>query len=218
MSRAFAHTTMEKPPKLHVIDTGKRVRKEKSLETGVIQTAPIDVDGFSVLLEHGGVITAVRAAGCLLAPAPGDTVLVLEQPSGEHFVLNVLIKKEQEWTVSTPGDLCIESQRGACSLRGREVAISGAQKLSLSGHDVEVAGVQGRVRFAAVNAVFRNVETVAQRLVQKLGRCLRRVDYEQTKAGHVRIQAEEQCSIKARHASLQAEKDVFIDGERILLS
>ena len=75
---------------------------ENGLVSGTVQACEGDA-----LLVRGktGLIRAERAEGCLLAPGPGDRVLVALLDSGEAWVLSVLRRRGGEAALRLPDRL-----------------------------------------------------------------------------------------------------------------
>ena len=192
----------------------------------------VDDRGILVLTAAGVALVGLRAAGCLLEPVAGDTVLILRDPSETAFILNVLVREEPSGRLVLPGDAGIASESGTLRLTGesveikaREAAVVEAPRVDIKGvsgdvifHSLTLVAEQARARLGRLASVARTIDTVAERMVQRLKDCYRRVDrMDETKAGHVSVRAAEFLNIKAGDASIVAENDVKIDGASIRL-
>ncbi len=218
MSKAHANA-----PCLSVIKNTRPLRSPgpMELDSGVVLHA--ESGAFTLRFEDGTVSIAKLAASCLLSPETGDMVLALRRHTNGAYILHVLEKESRDWNLDCPGELRISAD-SSCTLRGRDVDIAGAGKLSMTATEMELTGASGQVNFLSFSLLAQNmvtrlrkVESFAGRVVQRLGRCLRTVEYENTRAGNINVTVEERYALKAERISEQAEKDVFIDGEKILL-
>lgn len=201
-------------PRLRIVQADMRASREQShsLETGRVVAR--GESGFTVRLETREVL-ASRAASCLLAPEPGDKVLLLREGSGECFVLHVLLKANPDSRLDFDGQVRLEAP---------VVSIEGTNQVRLQGAEVDLRGVQGRVSFLRLDLAARNcharikkLRAVAATVTQRLGDCLRLVGEERVKAGRLKTHVRGRWSVNAQDAELTAEKDVKVDGEQILL-
>lgn len=192
----------------------------------------IEQDRLLVLTSDGVALAGQRAAGCLLEPEVDDTVLILRDPEQGAFVLNVLVRGEGPGRIRVRGDMTLESEGGTLCLQGREVNLAARETARMEAPRVEIKGVRGEMvmhtlnlvadraltRVRKISVLAKTIDTVAERLVQKVTDCFRRVErMDETRAGHVSVQAGDFLNIKARDASIIAENDVKVDGSTIRL-
>ena len=169
-------------------------------------------------LEHAdGTVLAKRAAGCLLKPEQGDLVLWWSDGRDAAYVLTVLERlPDLPALLSVEGDLTLNSEKGSVSINGagrvelnsgREVRLTGpmlgmdslemevsTQKLALWARMVETRA--GVVKFIA-----KSLDSVIDRVQQKLKDCIRRVEgTDITKAGQICQEAEQLYSLTAATA------------------
>lgn len=177
-------------------------------------------DGFAVSLDDGRIIFAKRAAGCLLAPEAGDEVL-LALGAGNTFILSVLTRQEDAGRITLPGRSSIE---------GDEIALTGRRSVVLEGPRISLAGLLGEASFSGLSLISRwcdvrveRITSVAEIWNRTIGRLTERIrdsyrnieNTEQTKAGRIRTVVKERFSVASRHADLNAEEEVKLDGKKI---
>jgi hypothetical protein len=122
-------------------------------QTGVVR-AVLD-SGISVSLD-GRPTLARRAASCLLAPEPGDFVLVASV-DGRPFVLAVLERQSPDRELAVEGDLRIRS-RGCLRLDAEEeVGIRSRGALRVAGETLSLVARRG-------SWVAEQVQLIAERL------------------------------------------------------
>lgn len=216
-SSASAVDTREHPrstqQRLRVVQAASHLPSlEHALETGRVLDHAADRYRVALPLAE---VQALRAAGCLLQPEPGDRVLLLREAGQGYYILNVLEKAEARSTVNVPGEL---------HLQAPSLVLCGHERVSLQGAEVDVRGVAGGVSFLRLDIAARDCEvrvrtlrSMVRTLVQRAGRCLRLVGEEQLKARRVTTHVAGRWSLHAEDTEMQAEKDVKVDGERILL-
>lgn len=208
---------------------------EPELQVRVILDGPHDRDGGQVwrvsATDASAELTARRADGCLLEPAPGDVVLVLRHPGAVHYVLNVLEKKDTARALRFPGDLELDVSQGRCALHARSLELTGRESALVCGEEVTLAGKEGRMRFASldvlakslearipsVRAFSRTISLAAAHLTSRLGRVLRLTGFELHRAETIRTEVEERFTVQAGQADILARDEVTVDGEKIHL-
>lgn len=182
-------------------------------------------DHYVVLLAHG-LSKAQRAAGCLLEPEAGDEVLTVASAAGSVFILSVLTRSrsQAEAMISAPG--------AAMTLGGDCVRIRTGKELSISTPELSLESGTGQVkldvctirggllenRFEKITTIAKAVETVCERLVERIDRSYRRIrDFEETRVGRVRMVVEGLFQLAAKNAHMKAEKRLKMDAEKIHL-
>jgi len=192
----------------------------------------IDDDGHCVVRCETTDWHVQRAASCLLAPAPGDTVL-LSGPVPEQTWLIAIIRQAQPATarLQTQGDLVIASQHGSISLEAAQaVALQGREDITLQTPALAVRAddaqcaignadyIGGTARFAigAVSLIGRTCEVVMDRISQMAHNVLRLTqDTEQLRAGRIDHQAEHSARLHAQHTLVTATDLVKVDADQI---
>ena len=119
---------------------------------------------------------------------------------------------------------------GKLSLVGTEIGIEGKSAVTVSAPQVKVVAVAGDLQFNHLRAsilefrgVLGKVSTVAQSVTSTVGRLVQKAtdsfrwteNLDETRAGRMRLQVAERFHLKSRHASVIAEGQVKIDGEKI---
>ncbi|WP_432240474.1 DUF3540 domain-containing protein [Herbaspirillum robiniae] len=174
---------------------------------------------------------AMRADSCLIEPESGDTVLVCNGGSQASYVLAVLARATPaQATLKLPGNVQLHTAQGQLQVQADQLELHGRRRVAVVGAQVEVAGVQGEVRFQQlttsaqqVQARFGAVSTMAQSVTSTVGRLVQKArdsfrwteNLDETRAGRVRMQVKDRFHMKAKHTTMLAEGQVKIDGEKI---
>ncbi|WP_045219017.1 DUF3540 domain-containing protein [Desulfonatronum thioautotrophicum] len=176
---------------------------------------------FIIRLESGRVLESGVATGCLVAPGLGDMVLVYDGPGKVVYILSVLESGREEIRLETKENLVV---------RAPKVRFEGGESLKVSAPEVTINGGSGRLDFLRLGVLAASLEArigrfgsivdavrvTARSMVQTLGHCLRRVEGVETNhAGHLRIQVEKSCKLKAGSADLRAKGTMAVDGKRV---
>ena len=162
-----------------------------------------------------GIVRAERAAGCLLKPRCGDTVLTAFLPGGEAWVTCVLTRAEAE----TEAELALPDRT---ALRARELSIEAekagvaARHISMEGTILSLGGGLLLQGFAAVQTAARRV---GERIARKEGRygelSERTEGLDERSAGRMRVKSETSYRLRAENADVRAEAMLDLDAERI---
>jgi hypothetical protein len=176
---------------------------------------PEGTDGVLVALDGGASISARRAAGCLLRPEPGDTVLLHLPEPGKAYVLCVLEKAGQVAVFDAPGELRIKAG-GSLDLTAPEVRLRGrAGRIDFLGLDLLVGTLTAKAgRIAAVAA---SLDSHLGDLTQHIRLAVRQVETEIVRAGGIRQFIRERFLVRADRASILAEDEVTVDAKKIHL-
>lgn len=164
---------------------------------------------------------ALRAESCLLQPERGDTVLVCSGVAvgvtSVSYILAVLSRTDpQQGALMLPGGATLTADNGNLSLSARQLDLAGDQSLNLKAPKLAITAVQA-------DMTFNNLSTIAQTITTTVGRLLQRAtdsfrwtqNLDESRAGRMRLQVAERLHIKAKHASMIAEGQVKIDGDKI---
>jgi hypothetical protein len=178
---------------------------------------------------------ALRADSCLIEPEQGDTVLVCAG-SGMgavpvSYILAVLVRADKSGAqLVLPGGVAIGAEHGKLTLSAEQVELNGRDSVSLQAPKVAVAAVAGEMRFHTLSTSAKQVEShfgavtmLAQSINSSVGRLVQKAknsfrwteNLDETRAGRVSLQVEDRYSLKAKHASVIADGQVKIDGEKI---
>jgi hypothetical protein len=219
----------------NVIRLRQQVMPEMAASGATVDTARvIGRDNGEFLLVTAGTLAlrAQKAAGCLLEPEDNDTVLIVRNAQEGHFILTVLVRGQSAGRVILPDDatLCVEA--GTLRLAGEAVEITGEKAAGMTAPEIKLQGVKGEALFAdlsliaccaalqagKLSLVAATIDTVAERITQRVRDCFRWVArMDSTKAGQVSINATNRFDVSAEDASLVAECDVKIEGDKIRL-
>ncbi len=176
---------------------------------------------YHVLMEYGTVIVSKKAAGCLIVPETGDRVLVAFEGGKTAFILNILAKSKENTRIALPGKVVIE---------GEEITLRGDKSTSIEAPEVKLSGIHGEASFAGFSfmaswcetrvkkAVFvaRALDAIIDSTTEKVRNSFRYIEeMEQTTAKRIRTIVKERFFLKAKHASVIAEEEVTIDGNKI---
>jgi hypothetical protein len=194
----------------------------------------VRVDGASLVLvaEDGARPTARRALSCLVAPQPGDRVLVATLPGEEHWVLAVLETSAPQTTrIEVDGDLELRAPGGTITAAaGRGVTVTTGGEAAVLAGAVRVVARRGLAAFdeltvlaerldaevTRAKATFGTVDTVMERLSQRARRVYRVVEeLDQLRTRRADYTARETFQVHAHDTLLTSEQLVKIDGDQI---
>ncbi|MCC6874227.1 MAG: DUF3540 domain-containing protein [Sandaracinaceae bacterium] len=175
---------------------------------------------------------ARRAASCLLAPRPGDRVL-LARVDGEAFVLAVLEREDGARELEVDGDLTLRSRGGTVTIEGERglrlrtpAALSAAgQTLSLvaqhaswAGEQLQLLADQVSVEAGRIRQVAAFSELVVESVKETLGSSFRTIrETEHVQAGSLTLSLRKLLRAHADTALVTAKKLAKIDAEQIHL-
>ncbi|MGD9947349.1 MAG: DUF3540 domain-containing protein [Desulfobulbus sp.] len=200
------------------IDTARVIRRD-------------DTD-FLLVTTGAQALRGKKAVGCLLEPEENDTVLIVRNLAAGVYILTVLERCCDGGRVMLPSDTTLCVTDGALRLAGDTVELVGKTAASIDAPEIKLQGIRGEVSFAALSLsacvaavkagklslVVSTMETVAERITQRVKDCFRWVARtDSTKAGQVNISTEHRFDLKAGDASLVAKHGVKIDGDQIHL-
>lgn len=197
---------------MHVVHPQKTPNNTPELQTGHVK----NLQGEMYSVQVGAVEkTAKRAAGCVLAPQPGDKVLLLCEDDSLLYILNVLENEHEESVLAFPGKVSIQAP---------ELDLLGAQRVAMQGAEMELSGVRGRMSFLELGveardceARVRNFRSLAKSVILQAAKCFRYFGEEHTRADRVKNQVRGRWSIHADDMDMIAKNDVKVDGKQILL-
>jgi hypothetical protein len=164
---------------------------------------------------------ALRAESCLLQPELGDTVLVCSGVvvgvTTVSYVLAVLSRTDpQQGALMLPGGATLTADNGSLSIAARQIDLAGQQALKLQAPQLAITAVQASMTFNSLNTIAQTITTTVGRLLQRATDSFRWTqNLDESRAGRMRLQVSERLHIKAKHASMIAEGQVKIDGEKI---
>lgn len=149
------------------------------------------------LLDDGRL--AVQATSCLIRPAAGDRVLVASCREGENYIVHLLNRtRDTDACLNVPGMARLAIQQASIELNATE------QIAVRSLGDVEVTAASGVLSLNARNLF----ATVSESLVENVRHYVGNV-------GHYLLEAKQLLRLHGKHATITADEDVKVDGERI---
>lgn len=195
------------------------------------RTTAVDGRRITVATSYGP-LEAVKAAGCLLVPAPGDRVLVAWDTSGRAFVLSVLERADQSGVNDLDFDGSVRLRAGGdlCLDAGRDLAASAQGELALNSDHLNVRAQDGQLEIGrasfwsrAVEARVERIQVLAQTvdhvfrtLTQRLKNAFRQVeDHEEIQTGSTRHLVEDHLMVTAKNAEHQAEETIQLTAGQI---
>lgn len=189
-------------------------------------------DGSYAVACDGRAWSARRAASCLLAPQPGDEVLISGPDPSRVYLIAITVQAEPAHTTleaqgelvlrSTSGNVRLESA-GDVTLRGQ-----GAVRIRTSEYVVEAEDERHackRVRMVAeqlhatvgeTRLVGRSYEAVLDRMTLMARLSMRSVsEVEQVRAGSIDYQAEQSARLHASYTLVTGSDLVKVDAKQI---
>jgi hypothetical protein len=184
-----------------------------------------------VRLPEGTECRARRAAGCLVAPAVGDEVLLAAAGDGRAFVLAVLVRESGEpLRLAVEGDAALEASgtlrlSGAAGLAlatggaleaGADALAMRARAATLSAEEAELTG--GRVTATAghLRLFAEACDMALGRLTQRLRTLFRRVEEtEDVQAGFLSLMADKILQLRGGVTTVKAKENVKVEGRQV---
>jgi hypothetical protein len=193
------------------------------------------IEGKAIFVRApSGLISARRAASCLLEPMEGDRVLVACEADETPYVLAVLERDEkQSAKLAFESDVSIEARGGRIGLTSSEgIDLVGRKDTQILTGELSIHAVKGSVLIQSlsylgtalrsevekVKSIAASIETVAERMTARVKRSYRFVEeLDQVKAQQIDMTSQEVMTVKTRNMSVVAEELVKIDGGQIQL-
>jgi hypothetical protein len=159
-------------------------------------TIAVDLAEGNYLLDDGRI--ARQATSCVVTPAPGDRVLVAVCRADSYIVHLLSRSRGVEAFMGVPGAQQL-------TIRQPHIALTATEQVSLrSLRDVEVTAVNGVLSFNAYNLF----STVTESLVQNVRHYIGNVE-------QYLLDVKQILRLHGKQASITAENDVKVDGDRI---
>jgi hypothetical protein len=215
-----------------VSNLAQKLRREEALqEVGTV----LHVQGADVWVLAGGQRTAARRApSCLLQPEAGDLVLLATVEGRASYVLAILEREQaaggklvHEGDLAlqlSTGRLSIAAQRGVSVVSGGDLScVAGTVKAraveaELSIERTTLVGLALRAEVECVKFLGRLVDSILERLTQKVQRSFRSVsELDVVRAEQMDYVAKKNVSLRGRNALVTAEELVKLDGEQVHL-
>jgi len=206
----------------------KQIENEEFAMTAGI--AGVRKDGKIPVRTAKGLVIAVRAAGCLLEPEEGDTVLLVENSSGGGYILTVLERDEQKTAVvDIPGSVAIKAG-GNLTIAGEDVALTGREQVDIAAPVFNLRSRESSVETTNLNikgkhlladlksakTVLGSLESSVGRLVERITRYYARIDeLADMRYKRLRCFVSETLFMKGRDVNVRAEGNINMDGKKI---
>lgn len=174
----------------------------------------IDETGFCIELDSGGCV-AKRAASCLLAPEPGDSVLVCGPHAAALYIIAVL-----ERSTDVPSRLVL----------GKDAEISASGRLSLASDELLVRartattlidqlssfGRELSASIGKIKLVGNLFESFLDRVSQYTGHSLRTVEgVDQVRSSIIDYRSEQSLNLQGSEVIATAKELIKVDGKQI---
>lgn len=202
-------------------------KEELSLTAGI---AGLRKDGKIHVRTATGLVPAVRAAGCMIEPEEGDTVLLVENEFGGGYILTVLERNhEKPAVVDIPGSMTIKAG-GSINIEGGGVVIAGSEKTdivspllslrcsegSIASDSLSIKGKRLSADMKSVKTSIGSLDSSIGRLVERIGRYYARIEeLADMKYKRLRCIVQDAMLMKGRDVSVRAEKNITIDGKKV---
>jgi hypothetical protein len=190
---------------------------------------------FFVSAADASVDRALRADSCLIEPDCGDTVLVsrggaVGVNAAAYIVALLARASAHSAQLLLPGGVALHLAHGDVRIEAARIDLKATDAVSMQAPAIGMEALHGEMRLhrldasigevharlGIVSSVAKQVTSTVGRLVQKARDSFRWIEkVDETRAGRVRIKAQERLHVTARDASVLAQGHVKIDGEKI---
>jgi hypothetical protein len=208
--------------------SAKQLNEEEFIMTSGI--VGIRKDGKIPVRTAKGLVLTVRAAGCLLEPEEGNTVLIAENSFGGGYILTVLERNnEKPAMLGMSGDITFKAG-GNITISGENIAIAGEESMDITAPSFSLRSQEGSVEtenmnltgkhFSAdlksVKTILGSLESSVGRLVQRITRYYSRIDeLADMRFKKLHCFVRDTLSMKGRDITVRAEKNINMDGKKI---
>ena len=192
----------------------------------------VEADGRYAVACDGRTWQARRAASCLLAPQPGDEVLISGPDPSRVYLIAVTVQAVSAGTVlETQGDLVLRSQggnvrvesAGDVTLQGRDAVHVRTPEYSVDADEerhaakrIRMVAEQLHATIGETRLVGRNYEAVLDRMTLMARVSMRSVsDVDQVRAGSIDFQAEQSARLHASYTLVTGADLVKVDAKQI---
>jgi hypothetical protein len=198
---------------------------QPTLEYGLV--AGHTGDGFAVNCDRG-LFNAGVAVSCLVAPEPGDVVILSLDDGGGCYILSILERTEEarrKTELVFDGDVNLNVRDGSMSITSDET-------ISLASKNFELTAEEGRVtlekssffgklvenNIARIRVVADSLDSIVRRAVQRFTSSYRYVEeHEEVQSASTRMIVDGTLTMHTKNTMHIAEGHVKIDAEQIHL-
>jgi hypothetical protein len=205
-------------------------KEENFLEYGTVKLA--EGGAFTVAAESG-VVAAKRSFSCLVEPLPRDMVLVSRAESGCYILAILERHGDQHACLAFEGDADLRLKQGRLRVAAQEgIDLVTANDTALVSPELSINSVQAEVsiqqlsffgtflqgQIERIKLIGQACDSIFERVSQTVKRSYRWVEeLDQLKAGQLNYLVKRLMSLRGKYSVLTAEKDVRIDGDKILM-
>jgi len=201
--------------------------------TGVLNATVVSMSGRDAIVDlDGSRQTASMAFSCLVAPQPGDVVLMSSNNSGDCFILGIIERKgSQDMTLSFPADASMISEQGSLGLFCKDsvMLVAGdkinclsdevthrSRKATVNYEELTATGMDLQASYKTVRFVSQLFSSIAKQVIAKAKNYVRHTeDSDQIKAGQMSRKIDGLYTVESKFSVLVSKEDTKIDGERI---
>lgn len=208
-----------------------------ALEIGRISA----VEGTDCLVQtEAGALRAEQAVACLIAPEPGDLVLLCREKNREEedraWVLSVLSRPGGAGaprSIVFPGPAHIHAASGAFTLTSEHaLRLAAGRQLGLAAEQLDIHATTGdahienlsyvgqlfKAQIERVKTIAHSVDSIAKRLVQRLTSSYRYVaEHEEVQSASTRLLVDGTLTLKTQQTMHTAEGHIKMDAKQIHL-
>lgn len=186
-----------------------------------------------VVRVDGAEREARRAVSCLVAPAPGDEVLLAVLEDRRAYVLAVLergsagpteLAVEGDCVVRATGEMALAARGGMSLLSGEDLSVVAGRftlktlATTLASETLEVVGRTLTAELDRARVAAKSVDGFFERVTQRAKRSLRITEeLDQVRAARVDVGASQTLTMNAENAVVTAGSLIKIDGGQIQL-
>jgi len=205
-------------------------KEENFLEYGTVKLA--EGGAFRVEAESG-VVAAKKSFSCLVEPLPRDMVLVSRAASGCYILAILERHGDQHACLAFEGDADLRVKQGRLRVAAQGgIDLVSAKDTALVSPELSINSVQAEVniqhlsffgtflegQIQKIKLIGQACDSIFERVSQRVKWCYRWVDeLDQLKAGQLNYLVKKLMSLRGKYSVLTAEKDVHIDGDKILM-
>ena len=199
-------------------------------ETGIVKM--IRQDNYLVESDSGKIISK-KAVACLIEPEAGDRVLFYTDQQRHCYILSVLERTtEKPATMIFTQGVNIQTSTGGVNIVSDEVNVAVAGGMNFSGitmtlnalkgkimiDNAEIVGTTMRAQLQKVQFVASRIQTISTTVIQKAQKVIRYVqELDRSRVGRLDYRSENTLSLKGKRTRIEAEKNVSLQGDKVLI-
>jgi len=171
--------------------------------------------GYIVKQHEAGTLLMQQAFSCAFTPEIDDEVSFIKSPNGQHYVLNILQRKQASSAkIRCEHGIELHTSQGI-DLQSSELSITNI-KTEFTSTDTQVYSQNSSVQADSLSVKARTIETIAERSLQKFKDSFRIIErIEQTSALDIIQNIKNVFIQRSKNADISAKGDIKINGDRI---